>query len=82
MSGIGEIFNQRILGGEIPAEKFTQLNKLRYDIISKHPEFEKYLQTKSKLVRMLAVVFIEHPYEIIAMAVEIEGRKNERNVAK
>ena len=74
---IKELFDLRLLGGEVPKDTFMRFNKLRFDIIHEHPEYEKYLKSKSCAVRMFVNVFLAAPYEIIGMAVRLEKPDSE-----
>jgi hypothetical protein len=69
---IKELFDLRLLGGEVPAETFMKFNRLRFDIIEKHPEYEKYLKSKSSTIRMFVNVFLKFPNELLSLALRNE----------
>lgn len=72
LAAIKEIFDLRLLGGEVPSETFMAFNRLRFDIIEKHPEYEKYLKSKSSTVRMFVNIFLKFPYEVLSLALRDE----------
>jgi len=70
------LFDMRLLGGEVTSRKFARFNSLRHDLISKNPDYEKYLMSKSKAVRMFVDVFIEYPDVVMGLAEKIKNNKD------
>jgi hypothetical protein len=72
LKDIKALFNLRLLGGEVPVDDFMKFNKLRFDIIEKHPEHERYLKSKSSAIRMFVNMFLVMPYEVLELAIKSE----------
>jgi hypothetical protein len=70
--GLREALNMRLLGGEVTADKYARFNSLRFKLISHNSEYEKFLGTKSKALRMLVSVFVEHPSAIMKLAEKVD----------
>jgi len=69
--GIIERLNMRLLGGEVTAEKFARFNAMRHTMISRNPDYEQFLGSKSKAVRMFVNIFIEYPTTIMELAEKV-----------
>ena len=71
-----EKLNMRLLGGEVTADKYAKFNSLRHDLTSRNPDYEKFLGTKSRAVRMFVDVFIEYPNALMELADKVS--KNDK----
>ena len=58
----------RILGGEVDTEKISKLNALRHELMSKNPDYVKYLERKSTWIRTCVNVFNNNPMVFMALA--------------
>ena len=81
ISEIKQKFNMRVLGGEVAADKLAKFNSLRHILVSKNPDYEKFLGTKSRAIRTFVYVFLEYPNVFMELTERVykEFKNDRRN---
>ncbi len=74
------LFGYEPIGGTISVKKYAEFNALRNTIVTKNPEYYKYLHRKSWAIRAFVDIFLLYTPEIMIlidklMEVEKNGNK-------